>query len=211
MRTRPYRQKNRALLQEQTRRRIVDATAALHAEVGPAATTISAIAERAGVQRLTVYRHFPDDAGLFAACAAHTAEQFPPPDPAPWQRIRGAGERTEAVLSALYGWYRARAKPLGLTLRDAESLPALQRGLAPMRRYLGAAERTLVGAWPARPRADRRFRAAVRHALHFHTWRSLAAEGLTDTEAVQLMTQLVATAARHSAGAVGPKQGTARA
>ena len=106
MATRKYEQKRRAEQQEETRRRIVEAVVALHREIGPARTTIKAIAERAGVERLTVYRHFADEGALFAACDAHFRAETPPPDPAAWAEITDPAERLRAALLALYGYYR---------------------------------------------------------------------------------------------------------
>src|SRR5687767_7292869 len=106
MATRTYQKKRRAEREAETRQRIVEATVALHREVGPARTTISAIAERAGVERLTVYRHFPDQRSMFEACTAHYATQVPGPDPATWADIEEPGERLRAVLLAFYDYYR---------------------------------------------------------------------------------------------------------
>src|SRR3954464_6331017 len=78
---RPYRMKERARRQEQTRRRIAAATAALHAEVGPARTPTPDIPRRAGVQRPPVYSNSPRESDLFAACQAHFLAEHPPPDP----------------------------------------------------------------------------------------------------------------------------------
>src|SRR3954465_6854432 len=115
---RPYRKRRRAEQEQATRQRIVGATLGLPATLGPARTTISAIAEKAGVQRLTVYRHFPDERELFAACNAHWLAPPPPPDPSSWSALRPA-------LRELYGWYRRNADMLGNSLRDAPSLPTL--------------------------------------------------------------------------------------
>ena len=68
---RRYELKERARRQAETKQRIVEAAVALHTSVGPARTTISAIAERAGVERHTVYAHFPDERTLFRACSTH--------------------------------------------------------------------------------------------------------------------------------------------
>lgn len=195
MEKRSYRLKKRARQQEETRRRIVEATAALHAELGPSATTISAVAERAGVQRLTVYRHFPDEAGLFAACAGHTAAQHPPPDPALWREIEDPAERSGAALRALYAYYATREQALAHVLMDAERIPALHDALAPMRGYMEGVAQALAGGWSVAPGAERRFRAALAHALEFWTWRSLAGQGLEAEEAAHLMTRFVSTAA----------------
>src|SRR5919198_6194087 len=102
---RPYRMKRRAELEEQTRRRITESAVALHEEVGPAQTSISAIAARAGVRRSTVYRHFPDEDVLFAACSSHWRAANPPPDPTAWTVIEDPAERTETALRELYAFY----------------------------------------------------------------------------------------------------------
>src|SRR3954465_951907 len=106
MTTRPYTKRRRAELEEETRRRITAATVELHREVGPARTTISAIAERAGVERLTVYRHFPDERSMFEACTTHYASEVPQPDPAKWAGIEEPAERLRAALLAFYDYYR---------------------------------------------------------------------------------------------------------
>jgi AcrR family transcriptional regulator len=172
----------RADSQAQTRRRITEAAVELHATVGPARTTISAIAERAGVQRLTVYRHFPDEADLFAACGAHWIGENPPPDPAPWLEIADPRERLLTALTAIYRWYRANEGMIGNTARDAPTLPALAATadpatyLDPVREMLGPPEA----------------RAALGHALAFSTWRSLAREqGLSDDDAAALIARIV--------------------
>lgn len=190
-----YRLGKRAQQQEETRRRIVEATAELHAEVGPAATTISAVAERAGVQRLTVYRHFPEEADLIAACSAHTIEQYPPPDPSQWAEIEDPPARLEMALEALYGYYRERGSGLANVLRDAERLPAMHAALAPMREYLEGVAAGAADGWPIGPGAETPFLAALGHALEFWTWRSLAAQGLDPRGAARLMTRLVRAAA----------------
>src|SRR5512132_3547504 len=104
--TRPYRMKRRAELEEQTRARIAESAAALHEELGPARTSISAVAERAGVRRSTVYRHFPDEPALFAACSAHWAAANPVPDLDRWAAIEDPDERLRRSLEELYAYYR---------------------------------------------------------------------------------------------------------
>src|SRR6202007_64992 len=117
----------RAELEEQTRRRITESAVALHEELGPAQTSISAIAERAGVRRSTVYRHFPDEDALFAACSSHWRAAHPPPDP----RRRGAGadpsDRTETALRELYAFYRRTQRMYASLLRDEPVVPVVER------------------------------------------------------------------------------------
>lgn len=200
MNKRKYRLRARAEQQEQTRQRIVEATAALHEEVGPAATTISAIAARAGVQRLTVYRHFADDAALFAACSGYFNATRPPPDPAPWAEVADPLERARTALPAIYAYYRSAEQMLGHVLRDAQQLPALAEVLAPFRDYLDAVVDLLAAGWPGRS-SDRLLRAALAHAVQFPTWQSLSAQGLGEEEAAQLMAALVRAAAAETSAA----------
>jgi AcrR family transcriptional regulator len=194
MEKRRYRLDERAKQQEATRRRIVEATAELHAEVGPAATTISAIAERAGVQRLTVYRHFPDEKGLFEACSALSDERYPAPDPALWTELGEPAARAEAALGALYEYYAGDPRTLALVLRDAEGLPALDEVLAPFREYLAWIADDLAARWNDPGEAARLIRAAAGLAVDFWTWRSLAAQGLTPRESARLMAALLRVA-----------------
>jgi AcrR family transcriptional regulator len=191
MTKRRYRMDRREAQRAETRRRIIEATAELHEEVGPAATTISAVAERAGVQRLTVYRHFPDDAALIAACSAHAGELHPPPDPALWSGIADPAERLEAALRALYAYYARRERAIAQVLRDAERVPALRAALEPMEGYMGMVAAGLAEGWSEAPRDPRLFRAALGHALDFWTWRSLASRGLAPEEAAGLIAEMV--------------------
>src|ERR1044071_3415316 len=120
---RPYRMTRRAELEEQTRKRITESTLALHEELGPARPSISAIAERAGVRRSTVYRHFPDEEALFAACSSHWRTANPPPDPRAWAAIEDPGERTRRALRELYAFY-ARTEAMYVSLlRDEPLVP----------------------------------------------------------------------------------------
>ena len=201
MATRKYQQKRRAEQQSETRRRIVEAVAALHGEVGPAQTTIKAIAERAGVERLTVYRHFADESALFAACDAHFRTATPPPDPADWADVTDPAARLRAALLAFYGYYRRGENMIANARRDAPQLPALAAVLAPAAQFVDAVRADLQSAWPARGRASARLAAAIGHALRFDTWRSLArVEGLDDAEAADLMVHFARAAAAPDAG-----------
>jgi AcrR family transcriptional regulator len=186
---RPYRLRKRREQQEDTRQRIVEATVSLHREVGPAATSISAIAERAGVQRLTVYRHFPDEGSLFDACSAHWNAAYPAPDPARWAGLPSPGDRLRVALEALYAYYAADEPMLVRVLRDSETLPALAERVEPLRRYLRSVADDLAQGWRTPNR--RLLRAAIRHAVAFDTWRSLAAQGLRPREGAGLMAAMV--------------------
>jgi AcrR family transcriptional regulator len=191
-RTRPYRMTRRAELEEQTRRRITESAVALHEELGPARTSISAVAERAGVRRSTVYRHFPDDEALFAACSSHFRAANPPPDPSAWAAIEDPGERVETALRELYAFYRRTEGMYTSLLRDEPLVPIVHRRLGDFYGYLRAVQDILMAGRGLRGRAARRTRAALGHALAFPTWRSLARDqGLDDGDAVALMCALV--------------------
>jgi AcrR family transcriptional regulator len=187
---RPYRMKRRAELEEQTRRRITESAVALHEQVGPAQTSISAIAERAGVRRSTVYRHFPDEEALFDACSSHWRASNPPPDPRSWSSIDDPAERTRTVLRELYAFYEGTEAMYVSLLRDEPLVPAVERRLRDFHGFLRSIADDLA--------ADRGqpVRAAIGHALAFPTWRSLTSEqGLSCEGAVELMSRLVEAAA----------------
>jgi AcrR family transcriptional regulator len=193
---RAYRMKKRAELEEQTRLRITESAVALHEELGPARSSISAIAERAGVRRSTVYRHFPDEEALFAACSAHWGAANPPPDPHAWAAIEDPAERTEAALSELYAFYRRTEGMFTSLLRDEPIVPVVHRRLGEFYGYLSTVQDALMGGRRLRGRAARRTRAAIGHALAFPTWSSLTREqGLAEDDAVGMMCALVEGAA----------------
>lgn len=182
----------------QTRQRIVEAAVTLHGRAGPAATTIAAIADLAQVTRLTVYRHFPDETALFNACSAHWLSQQQPPEPGAWAQITDAAGRLQAGLADLYRFYRAGAGMLAHIYRDFAELPE-----AHQRRLQDQADqnRDLLAAPFGGDTSQRRvIRAVIGHAASFWTWHSLCMEhGLSDAEAVEVMTSAVLAAAPHGA------------
>lgn len=189
---RKYEKRRRAEQEQETRRRITEAAVALHGSVGPARTTITAVAEAAGVQRATVYRHFPDEASLFAACSAHWARDNPRPDPSGWAEIKDPDERLRTALAAFYAFYRRGEPMLSNVMRDGEAIPAL-RAIAERNAGAMAALEELLEA--GRPAAGARLRrAATGLALDFRSWRLLAQRGLDDEQAVELMARAVTCA-----------------
>jgi AcrR family transcriptional regulator len=189
---RPYRKKRRAELEEQTRQRITESAVALHGTLGPSRTSVSAIAEHAGVRRSTVYRHFADEAALFAACSSHWRAANPPPDLEAWAAIEDPDERVRTALEELYAFYRRTQGMLDNLHRDEAIVPTVQRTFSAFRGYLAGARDVLMRG---RGRAPRRVRGAVGHALAYPTWRSLAVEQeLDDRQAAELMCRLVEAA-----------------
>jgi AcrR family transcriptional regulator len=193
---RKYELKQRAEQQAETRRRITEATVELHRTVGPAATRISEIARRAGVQRVTVYNHFPDESALFAACSAHWRALHPTPDPRAWTAITDSGDRLRSGLCELYAWYRETEPMTANILRDASIVPTMrpfvEQGLGG---YLVTVCRILGEPIRPRVRGRRRVRvdAALEAATSFHFWRQLAPLG--DGDAAELAAGLVELAA----------------
>jgi AcrR family transcriptional regulator len=193
---RPYRMTRRAELEDATRLRITESTMALHEELGPARTSISAVAERAGVRRSTVYRHFPDEEALFAACSSHWRAANPAPDLREWAAITDPDLRTETALTELYAFYRRTEHMYASLLRDEPVHPTVRRLLRGFHDYVRAIEDSLMAGRGLRGGGARRTRAAIGHAVAFPTWRSLAREhGLSDADAVRLMGRLVRAAA----------------
>jgi AcrR family transcriptional regulator len=187
---RKYELKKRAAQLEETRLRILEATVELHRSVGPAATQISEIARRAGVQRVTVYNHFPDEASLLTACSAHWRALHPAPDIAAWRAVADPGARVRLGLGQLYAWYRETEPMTANVLRDAETVPALGRIVdGGLRGYLAAAGAALAEPFEPSARLD----ATLRAATSFHLWRSLSSLG--DAEAAGLAAGLVELAA----------------
>ena len=192
-----YRKRRRAELEAETRLRITEAGVDLHGSVGPVRTTISAVAERAGVQRATVYRHFPDEDALFDACSSHWMAQHPLPDPAPWAEIEDPNERLRTALGELYEWYEHGEYMLERTTRDVALVPALRPSMEAFQGWLDAAADAILRGRPERGARRRRKRAAVGHALAFETWRSLAIhQGLPRSETIELMQALAHAAGR---------------
>lgn len=168
---------------------------ALHQAVGPGRTSVKAIAERAGVERATVYRHFPDEETLFAACTAHYYARHPMPDPQGWQDIRPPAARLRAALTDLYAWFAETEEMLYVGIRDIESVPAPAR--AEFLGYFESVRAALMQGRPERGRARARVSAAIALAINFTTWRSLVREQrLTPEEAAGLMVAMVGAAVR---------------
>jgi AcrR family transcriptional regulator len=189
---RPYRKKRRAELEEQTRRRITESAVALHGTVGPSRTSMSAIAEHAGVRRSTLYRHFPDEVAVFQACSAHWAADHPPPDLGAWAAIEDPDQRLATALGELYAYYRSGEPMLANLQRDEPLVPTVKQFFRGYHELIAAARDALMRGRRTRGRARTRVLAAIGHALAFGTWRSLAREeGLDDAEAAALMCRLV--------------------
>jgi AcrR family transcriptional regulator len=184
--TRTYTLKRRAEQQAQTRRRIVEAAIGLHGSVGPALTTLSMVAERAGVQRHTLYAHFPDERSLLLACSGLSIERDPLPDAEAWRALKPA-ERLRVGLRAIYDWYDRNADLAACVLRDAEH-HALTREMVDLRYGPHmAAYREVLGA-----RLSARQRAVLHLALSFSAWRTLVREsGLKQKAAVEAMVEAI--------------------
>jgi AcrR family transcriptional regulator len=186
--TRRYRKRKRAEQEHETRQRIVEATVQLHQELGPAQTTIRAIAERAGVQRVTVYRHFPDERAILGACSNHFMSENPFPDWTPWFEIDDPIERLRTALRAIYTFHEQTAPMMDKIFRDMPVKLELAEVSQPMIELFGR----LVTMLAQPLGSSTTVHAAVAHALDFQTWRSLVrANGLSKEEAIELMIRMV--------------------
>jgi len=188
--TRTYTLKRRAEQQADTRRRIVEAAVDLHGSIGPAATTFSMVAERAGVQRHTLYAHFPDERSLLMACSGLAMERWPPPDAAPWRAIADRRERLRTGLQEIYGWFERNADLTACVMRDAEVHPLVMEINALRYGPYVAAYNDVLGE-----KLNATQRTMLRLALSFFTWRTLVREsGLKQLAAVVAMVHAIESA-----------------
>jgi AcrR family transcriptional regulator len=193
---RKYELKKRGEEMAETHRRITDAAIELHGTVGPSRTTLSAVAKRAGVERRTLYRHFPTEADLFAACSTHYFTANPWPDLVTWRAIGDPQQRLVRALDELYAYYERTEPMLSNVLRDAELVDFARGAVAPLHAYLDEAVEILtIGRQVVRGRRRQILGGALRHALAFSTWRSLSTNGVGRSDAVKLMAALVEAAA----------------
>jgi AcrR family transcriptional regulator len=198
---RRYKLAKRAEHEAETRRRIVDATIALHQAVGGLNTTISAIAAQAGVERATVYRHFPDERALLQACTGHYLAHNRPPQPEEWLQIEDAEARLRTALTQVYAYHRRTEAMSARAASDLLLLPILREVLAPLFAYWRQVRDVLAAPWPVTGAPPRRLAAAIGLAVSFQTWQALVREqGLDEAEAVALMVALVKCAARAAPG-----------
>ena len=189
---RRYRKRLRAKQELQTRQAITEAAVKLHGTVGPARTTVSAIADEAGVQRATVYRHFPDERSLFQACSGHYMSLHPPPDPSRWMEVADPAVRLREALTDVYRWWDETEDMMSLVIRDTPLVEALSEQTHARLALFDEIAEILMRGRGLRGKRRARVGAAVRHALALSTWQSLVREQrLTNDEAVDLMGGMV--------------------
>ena len=182
---------------DRTRERITHAAVELHGTIGPAATTMSGVAELAGVTRATLYRHFPNEEALFTACSADWLAANPRPDPSGWGTVADPVRRLSAALDELYAYYRSTEQMRTNLLRDIAVIP--ERFRPGVVAFPPTTIQVLEAGWPGPAGAHLRH-AAIGHAVGFETWRSLARQGLTDEEAAELMVRFVTCIGPEEAG-----------
>jgi AcrR family transcriptional regulator len=180
--------------QQETRRRIIEAAVELHSTVGPARTSLSAVADRAGVSRPTIYAHFPDKPSLFEACSREAMTADPWPDPASWRDVEDPVDRLRHALAELYAYYRRNEQLTANILRDLDFLPQVPgRSVVDTFRPMS---KILASGWHVAQGRLRLFQAAIDHVLDFQAWRSLVhPHDLDDGDAIELMTAVVLAAA----------------
>jgi AcrR family transcriptional regulator len=187
-----YELKRRAERQEETRRRITEAAVELHSTVGEAQTTIIAIAERAGVQRRTVYNHFPTERDLLTACMGHHWTSYPWPDPGPWEEISEPEARLREALGEVYAYYGRHERLLANFAADAHVNPTVREVAEPYYRHWELMRDVLAAAWEVRDGGRRVLDAALDLALDFQTWNTLVRRGgIGDEQAIELVVNMV--------------------
>jgi AcrR family transcriptional regulator len=190
---RQYRQSVRAEKTASTRRRIVAAAIELHGTLGPANTSLSSVARKAGVSRPTLYSHFPDEASLFHACTMHWMSQDPPPDPAAWLEIDNSRRRVGTALSEIYSHYARNEQMIGNVFRDMYLVESMRSFNVPLvEASFAAMTEVIASAFDDGTDLAVRRKAIVSVAINFHTWKNLVrVEGLTNEETADLMTHLI--------------------
>ena len=196
-----YQLKKRAERQEETRLRIARAALELHESVGPALTTRSAIANRAGVTRPTVYSHFPDDLSLGKACSSLGLSENPMPDPGRWEGISDPEERLRSALSDLYSYFRRGERLWANVLRDQELLYATgdpeaieadAEIMGPILLHWDRMKETIAAGWGPSEELPRLVLGAIGLALDFKAWRAMVrTQGMSNEQAIELMVGMV--------------------
>ena len=188
-----YDLKARAERQQRTRQRIVETAVELHKIHGPAQTTITDIAKRAGVQRRTVYNHFPDELSLFKACSAHNRALNPPPDPEPWKLIRDPEERLRRALAEVYAYYRRNEQMQANVTRDAQANPNVGKVFEARIKHQESMRDVLAAGWEQGDgQRHKLLCGALWMGLEFQTWRALVRQqGFKDEEVIELMVGMV--------------------
>jgi len=197
MAPRPYDRRRRSAAVDDTRRRITEATVALHAEKGVGATTYADIARRADVAIPTVYNHFPERSHLIAACGAHLAESLPHPGPEIFAGCRGASSRLARLVGSLSSFYAARGPWLRRQLGESAALPemadSLERRQAALRELVREA---LAPAFRGAPPEG--LLAPAVALLDYAAWTSLAQGAkLPPRRAEQVLRDTLTTLVRH--------------
>lgn len=183
--------RKRAERQNETRQKIVDATVELHQELGMTRTTVSEVATRAGVERATVYRHFPDERSLIAACTMHYFAQHPLPDPEPWASISDPEVRLRNALTEIYVFHRRTERMISRTAPELPHHPIAQEVVAPMFAHWQRVHEILIAGWMTTTDDAHRIAVVLGHAIAFSTWQSLVRQqGADEAEAVEMMVTL---------------------
>ena len=184
--------KRRAERVQETRQRIAEAAMELHETVGPARTTVSAIAEKAGVQRHTYYAHFPELKDLYQACMGHYVERNPVPEPSSWADVADAEERLRVALSEVYAYYSRNEAMVSNVLRDATLDPIVQETMVSFDQYWETVRDVIADAFEASGERHEALLGAIALAQDFQTWRTLVRQQeLSQDRAVELMVGMV--------------------
>lgn len=171
----------------ETRNTIVEATVKLHEELGPAYTSIKAIAEEAGVQRLTVYRHFPDDASLFQACTSHWLAANPLPELPAQEKNNDSLVLIASTLVDVYRYYRKTERMWTVAYRDVDELKVMQAPMAGVDAYFDQIRDRLLATVKPIAANKKQLSMTLGHCLRFSTWQSFNKEKLSDKKMVELV------------------------
>ena len=183
MSPRRYRSDRRQAGVDETRRRIVGAAVALHAEQGAMATSFAQVAKRADVAVPTVYKHFPNQAALLQSCTGHVFACSPALGPEIYRGLATAEARLAALAKAAFAVHRFQAPWMRRGIHEAALMPDLAKivdeARSQFRRLVALA---LEPRFAGRPPAG--LVALIEILLGFSAWQRLAEEaGLSQSGA----------------------------
>ena len=184
---RKYSMDRRSATVDETRRRIVEATMALHDEQGILATSMQDIAARADVALGTVYRHFPTIEDLVPACGGRNFELNPPPNRAVFAGLPTRAERARALIAAYYAHYALHPRMFEIGMAEAEKLPALAAFMDDGKAHL---LRLVTEAIAPTPSGADAFKLAVA-LCSFSSWQALTQAGFSSDAAAALASAIL--------------------
>lgn len=182
MTPRQYSMEVRAAQAARTRERILDAALAGYRERGIGATSLQAVARRAGVSASTILNHFGSAEELARVVVRQLAETLKVPDDSDWAE-RGRSRRIRRLVREMFAFYDRSAPWFEIFRAELNVDPALREGEAAFWQAIQDLYRRVFGD----ALNDPHVRGAVFGLTHPATVTALRASGLTPESAAELI------------------------